>query len=312
MTIVKKLSFLLLIFFSFCEGSVKDRLSQIPKEDQQKLERLFRYLICNEHMGYTLWGNKPITANEFSSGFCPAHLFSPFPHSAKLKSSMSTWKKYSHLFPIKNFIFSDRMFQLETTEEWFYEVYLINKKLCDELYKKYPEIFSDGLSPEENLIRHKGNGYQKLGLLFGYGLHNTDSYIKMCELQDCISHLPMPPKKSSQSIEAIQRSNLFEFKFKTLDITDPDTPVIKNPECIDQALIVENYLKMEKQWISFSSYRSENRLNPVRLPVLKADKEHEETKRLFDDYSKTRAQLFHILKQPNFLEIVLDKLCEEL
>lgn len=146
--------------------------SSIPVEDRVLVEFLFKYLCYKDTFAYVLFGNKPMSmASEMrgeSSDF-------------ELELAWKTWKKYSHLFDIKDFAFFTK-----SDEEWF-SIFLINKKRCLEVIEENISLFQERLefksNPLEILDRviqsddigaiGLNHSHTLLGILLGFGSKNS-------------------------------------------------------------------------------------------------------------------------------------------
>jgi len=81
---------------------VATSLSKISHQDQQYLDQFFQYLLRTSPMGYTLFGNKPISLFEYpdlkSSVNCDLRL------SLCMERGWKTWMRYRTLFSSKDFV----------------------------------------------------------------------------------------------------------------------------------------------------------------------------------------------------------------
>ncbi|NGX54836.1 MAG: hypothetical protein KR126chlam2_00456 [Chlamydiae bacterium] len=160
--------------------SLEEQLSKIPVEDQQKLETLFHHMMTGDYFACTLFGNKPMTFQEFHDDpwklsshcmACPLYHF-------YMEEGWKTWVKYRALFPSKNFIFA------KIPSKGGYEfIILINRGVFEKMFDANRDIFQQALGSQitaekifhdyeegqvtfgEVLNDHEG----LVGLVLGYG-----------------------------------------------------------------------------------------------------------------------------------------------
>jgi hypothetical protein len=105
---LKKFNIVLLALFFLCLTSfygtqdIAASLSKIPDQDRRYLDQFFQYPLRKSPMGYTLFGNKPISLFEYpnlkSSVNCDLRL------SLYMEKGWKTWTRHEPFFPSKNFV----------------------------------------------------------------------------------------------------------------------------------------------------------------------------------------------------------------
>lgn len=189
---LKYLFLLLIVFFPFL-GWSHPNLEKVPLEDRQKLEKFFDYLMHNSIIGYSLCGEKPASIETFPSlSKIPSQyavkIFTKHPGYSIVWNGIETWQRYSHLFPSNNFVF--RFVPAYST------IVLINRraalKVIEEnldLFQKYS--YTDQTAAEflEEICWPKDKDYMiryntvLLGILLGYGRHNSLAFAKRSYIQ---------------------------------------------------------------------------------------------------------------------------------
>lgn len=176
--------------------SASTQLSQIPKEDREKIEGFFSYLIFDEGFAYSLFGSKPMSTIGHDKT-TPSSYKELYPHPLfELEEWWQTWERYSHLFPMQNYLLF-----AQNGEEWF-EVFLLNKSSCLEIIENNLSLFIEkigvSLEPVEifELILSSSNlfseGLQQsqalFGLLLGYGKENSMGFEKQFSKKRAFNH----------------------------------------------------------------------------------------------------------------------------
>lgn len=178
-------SLICLIVFIFSSSfTISKNLASIPEKDLNNIRFFFSHLVHDTPAPYTLFGDKPISIIE-----CPITK-NPFfiSHSSKvcmLHKSFEIWKKYSHLFPSKNYCFVEN----HEFDKGRYCIVLINKQSCLEIIEKnlslFHEILEEKLKASEILrcIESSNDLFQTLkyhqgllGLLLGFGKNNAFAF----------------------------------------------------------------------------------------------------------------------------------------
>lgn len=169
-------------------------IRSIPAQDRQRIELFFRFLVQEDCVGHTLFGNKPMSVigifdPHYRTNDNAQKMYALNTQNVLKKIGLDTWLKYQHLFPSNNFQFVVKQ------EEEFLEVYIINKKeflstvrsnikeLCEKLGRSFTaEEFL------ENFIKEKDSSsllksQSVLGILLGYGKENAELFERLCALK---------------------------------------------------------------------------------------------------------------------------------
>jgi hypothetical protein len=205
---------LMILFFSLvCPYSLNrqeiSKLSQIPDTDRAKIEKLLSFLMWDEGFAYVLFGNKPISICSQDKTVPPYYLELYQSPVLELEALWNTWEKYSHLFPMNEFIF------LTESNDKRFNVYLLKKSNVLNVIEKNPAIFQEktGLCLNSNdMFNHivmSGNlfkiGLNKsqalYGILLGYGTENSlgfENYfsVKRDYLPESLAHIKVTGRLS--------------------------------------------------------------------------------------------------------------------
>lgn len=187
------ISIALSCFSSEKQDPIDSLLKLIPAEDKEQLEAFFRYMITHEGLGYVIFGDKPLVGDGFYPPVVSLNLQKAQPiHYDHLSNSYAVWLKYFSMFPMQNYAFrtTPKPNHYKNSEADYF--IFINKKACSKAIKDHIELFRKRLGPsitpekilnqlteEENGLEDVLKGHEDLiGILFGFGKHNSESYQK--------------------------------------------------------------------------------------------------------------------------------------
>jgi hypothetical protein len=266
---------------------IKSNLSTLLHEDVVELEGLFHKLVFNDHFAYTLLGGKAVSLSS---------CFDEVPWEKILKGSKQgiifwhkweTWIKHRSQFQSKHFLlFKEKSNYLDNVSL----IFLINKKLFTETFKKYQKTFDYILghqtSPEKILEDlESGNTTLQsaflgneilLGIMLGYGEHNASLYSRRDELYRTrgYSKLMLKKPKPSEGFETIEDE--IQYLHNVLSFYDTQGPLLV--------------------------------FNSVNFA---ADPSHPETITLIEKYRRLGQEISQTYKDKNFLEVTLSLLTAE-
>lgn len=172
----------LFIVASFIQAvNVNKLIEQIPLEDRENLERLFYQLIDDDHFGYTLFGDKPVSIGSYFK-------VTPWENYIELGQcdgvfwkNWGIWEKYKNQFDIKKYLI------IKEESDFVYEVVIINKNEFIKTISTHLNIFENILKKEINPILFLSeieqgkisfsnsiqNNIVLLGICLGYGKNNS-------------------------------------------------------------------------------------------------------------------------------------------
>lgn len=289
MKIVKQLLFLSISSLLLCllyHNSLARNLNQIPEKERKYLESFFRESFSHEGLGYTLFGDKPITAVVYydpqqmrkemiENLFCSLH-----PENIRMWQGSAILEKYKNFFTshkiaivrAKNFI-----------DNGCECILFVNKKLLLEIVENhlndFQSILGKGITPQlvlervlnsEDVFRDALQNHQGLiGTLLGYGRENA-----------WLFH---------------QREEHYLF-------TEGSFLLAKRPFCLKSV----NMARIETHMQPFDE-RDVLDFNPLllSLPAFMADCSAPETKNLKSKYEQQYREILHRYKDKDFLETTL-------
>jgi hypothetical protein len=275
------------IQFFVCAQDIKYILSTMPTEDKEALTRLFYWMMRNDNLSYTLFGNKPISLSGDFDVNSSENLKIEGRCSRRFWNYWQIWEKYEKNFQIQNYLLIK---EKSITVSNVTNVVFINKKAFINIFNKHAKIFnkilnkhltSDSLLKEIEDNRKFApiikNNEILWGILLGYGVHNAKLYDKKYKLErfiyfDELPKIPLKKPSPSKSFSSIEE----ELDFIELK-TEPFGEYGYSP-------IIQNAVHFM--------------VNP----------EHPETKALEKKYQKLRSKISAIYAQGDFLEITLSKL----
>jgi len=180
---------LIIVSFIFCCSLFsEDAFQEITEEEKAHIEYVFDYLFKFDEFSYTLYGDKPLSFEHINTSnvnhlslirYCA--LFSYKKPVNFLEVSWNIWKSKFGNIKFKNYLFFDKENTHYKTiilinKQAFYRVYEKNKNLFKEVLGHY--ITADMLlkrltSHELNLMEALNHHQGLLGILLGYGTHNS-------------------------------------------------------------------------------------------------------------------------------------------
>jgi hypothetical protein len=216
---MKLINIFLLCLMCSCSrnATIVSKLSQIPKEDRARIEKLLSHLVWGETFAYVLFGSKPMAVCNQDKIGSPYYLTVHQSPAYELESLWETWEKYAHLFPMSEFIF------LTTGNDKIFELYLLNKSNCLKIIENNLSLFQKKTSCNLNaiemfdyIVKSAGNDIYKnslkksqglYGILLGFGTENSIDFENYFYLNK--TRGPLPPETG-----------------KHIDIEDPLLPPI--------------------------------------------------------------------------------------
>jgi uncharacterized protein YihD (DUF1040 family) len=276
------MKYLFLLFSLYSTLLIKADIVEIPRQDLKNIKCFFEDLIDQHDYAYTIFGSKPMSLADFCLE-SPRNLsFYKWLRSKifmiRRKAILKSWYKYREEFDFKDFIF------LDEEHDWIncLVMILINKKnmlhvleehssiFKEELGEDFnPELFLERLEKKEVSITKAINKSQKLmGIMLGYGVRNATLFQERFNIR--------------KSMWKREKDNL--------------------PE--DEAL-TKKLANVEGQCNDFSELEEDAIMHPL---YFLADTSHPETVRLKKQYEDDRQKIEELMRQPKFMNKVLERL----
>lgn len=290
---------LIFICVNECQNaSIAQKLKNIPQDDRQYLDHFFRFEFSS--LGYSLFGNKPVAV----LGYCDPlaeiktiddmfdRVFCTFdPINLGKYRGWEVWKKYQHLFPMKNYAFIESKNFVENN---YKAVIFINKKTFLKTVRKYlndfKEVLGNSVTPErllEETLKSKdvfGDVFKHhqglIGTVLGYGKHNAWLFHRREEISSLSGEISPLLKKSSILVKRRSKPLLQE---------ELDSLNQKLQGFDDRGVLDFNPLFMS-------------------MPGFAADPNADETKQLKKEYEQQYRQIIHRYQKSNFLEITIKQM----
>lgn len=261
---------------------VRSKLALIPPDEKAELEYLFRHLMFHSHFAYVLFGDKPMSFDDFIRA---EHVWKHFMHDftsferalelCKFQRGWAIWEKYRYLFPHKNFILIQQKAPNSPERTTIFFIHRENfLRMISEHNKDFGDILGQDFNPEEilscfystedtmdkKLKRHP----VLLGILLGYGSGNAWNYYNLNKLR---------------------------------------SKVRKDPS------LYKEFIMTQEKFIPFSVPNADLEC-PIYLPMFLCDPKSKETLCLKRKYKAQRADMYKKYQKGDFLEVTLLKLTE--
>ncbi len=247
---------LFLFFYCLSPLSISARpvheiLKQIPAQDLAYIRLFFEYVIYQTPSPFTLFGDKPMSGIGCLKCMNP-YYFAASSYKNSLPKYYAVWKKYAHLFPSKNYLFSEH-YNHETKNLY---ITLFNKEACVSVISTHLTLFQEILLEKSDsqvilsrilsssdtfsaLNEHQG----LYGLLFGFGKTNAFRFHNIYE-----DNLPYKPLTLFNKDE-YHPIKLFRIPDFVAVSDDPETVFLEQKyraqrEAITQAYFNKNFLEV--------------------------------------------------------------------
>ena len=277
---------------------------QISFEDKETFIKTFHYLFANTEIGYTFFGNKPLTLHYFPNKISQSLNLNSrnIQNYICLKKLASLRNKYQILGENNQNFFISLVFK-EQFPEYSYMLF-INKKafiktVTDNL-SLFQHLLGWKITPKELLFElddHSSTTFTKLlehpvllGLLLGYGKTNSLVYDRKEKLQQFYS--PHSAQLLLQEISPFLRSSLQQSEDTFFKIG------------YGYSSLEEELLDLREK----SKLFGELNKHPTLLLPNFSYIESLESQYLYQKYVKTQKIIEQTINSPNFLKIICEKL----
>lgn len=251
--------------------------SIIAEKDRPVLDVFFRDLLLNEGFAFTLFGEKPMSVNEYDQD--------NFELFCKISQGYQVWKRYAARLSNSNYIF---VFY-ENTNQKLLEIMLINKRAVRKVIKKnwdlFLEVAGEKTSPDDfiSLFIEKGSLWNTalkerddlIGILLGYGRLNSELFQKKSEL--------------GQRKAGVRK--------------------IRTVPSAGYATTEEELRALVTTLRPFEKHRRGS-LNYMNLPGFLADSNSQETRDLKHQYTHQRKQIIETFSQGDIVDLVVKQIID--
>jgi len=211
-------------------------LKKTDVEKKKQVESFFKVLVYENHFGYTLFGDKPVSIAGYFTQEPLSNFFWGRSNHSNLGELWKIWESYQKTLNIKEYIFLN---EADVDLDNLRVITLINKKAFLAKVKQHIELFQAVLgnnitpelllervsAPHSSLFKHLNCNEGLYGILLGYGRNNAFAFKRSLELakivdpvyRDCPIHFslffPRPSKGFSSLSEEYEslRTKLFPF-----------------------------------------------------------------------------------------------------
>ena len=281
-------------------NSLARNLRKIPQDERKCLELFFRTAFTQDGLGYTLFGDKPITAIAFldleaskNTNMCDYTFCSFHPENLRMTKGYDTLEKYKHLFSShtiavhssKNFVDNEFKCVLFINKKLFLETVhnhlddfkaILGKEITADLLLERVlnsvDVFGDALRSHQGLI----------GTLLGYGrdnawlFHQREEEYSLKGMSPLLAKTPFSLKGTSR-VSPEEELGAFEQRLQLFD---------------ERGILDFNPLLMQ-------------------LPSFVADSSTVETKQLKIKYQRQYRDIIRRYKNKDFLETTLLQLSSD-
>lgn len=260
-------------------------------EEKKRIESFFKVLIYENHFGYTLFGDKPVSiAGYFTLEPSSNFLWGRSRHS-NLGELWKNWENYQKALNIKEYIFLN---EADGDLENLRVITLINKKAFLAKVRGHIDLFQtilgNNITPELLLERvsvphaslFKILNYNEglYGILLGYGKNNAFAFKRSLEL--------------AKMVDPVYRNFPLHF-----------SPSFPRPSKGFSSLSEE----YESLRCRLSPFTHQHKLSQVLLPQMVVLEDDDETANLRKKYREVHRKIVQTYSNSDFLDITLMRLC---
>jgi hypothetical protein len=228
LTMMHYLMIIFLTLMGFCtfasasqKMDIKEILNEISIDDQNRLERFFRYLVAYENFGYVLFGKKPmalmhlhVVSVQFDKEDSKIWKYN------FLLEDYKAWLKYQHLLPMDNYVL--RSYPHKEDSSFHTILFLKRQRILEVIHDNlslFKEKLGPSITPEKilsdlktkyNILEEVFHGnHDLLGIVLGYGVHNSVQFQKRYVL---FRQNLLPPPYDNETLKKV-----YEFNAPVLD-----------------------------------------------------------------------------------------------
>lgn len=322
------LSFFLLIFVGCSQNPSKmdhleERISKIPSADQQKLETLFQRMMTGDYFACTLFGNKPMTFQEFHDDpwkLSSYAMVNPYNHFY-LDEGWKTWVKYRDFFPSERFIFT----KLPSILDGYDLLLLINKAAFKNMFNANRDLFEEALGSNitAEKIFQNFEGKQKtfdqvlnsheglVGLVLGYGRKGSMQAYHDWALMRQILRNSLYPLSPSMEENKLPRSLQISLKFQEKKLIQRGTKWHQLHFDVEPAKDPYAELNKNNQTHEFLLPPWQEIITHILPPNFSCIKGSIEAVELKEEYSHAMQIARETFKTKSFLRGFLEQYCEQ-
>lgn len=295
--------------------SVRHRIQLIPSEEREILERFFQRLFYHGDFSYTLFGLKPMGSIDYNLELIrfPQFYKEPEKHlflMALDEKGWRVWKRYRNLFPMEKYVF------IKVKDDTCFGFLLINKEKALSVIEKNLLLFQ-ALAEEKASARtllemlckgqfaysHSNTSclvtyFKALGLLYGYGEENVQTFIKREQLLQMFRNLPIDIKiLPSEVINCLEMQE------------SPKTSGKLQYKCFLEGVFLASELKnLLNENHLIKGTKKDNPFLPIKRSLFFGNEELLKTQDIIKSWDDINSSILKMYESENFLETVLERL----
>ena len=293
------------------KNSPQELLQKLSTTERKSLSDLCKKLIFTSEVGYTLFGDKPISSLYDSGRFYEdedlcyfqKHLFTLAQRYEKRLNAPQFAIVIEDNFPSRF-------------------IYLINKKafLCtvEQNLSIFRSLLGNNISPSSllNTVLDKNCGLQKalnenhvlFGILYGYGVENSLCFDRRSQLDPESYMHGFPPWKGIQDPRVNDKATLQDVETYSQKRWIKKTAPEKIAPSQGFATVKDELFELNKKLALVAGAEDPLcLLSSISLPEFVGDPESEETQKLISKYTVQRDILMKMITEDNFFDNVLEK-----
>lgn len=289
------------------QNHVQELLQKMSFEQKWFFSHLCTECITESTMGYTLFGDKPISNTPLRGQTINRRCFFR-------TVALPLIRKYENMLQSTNFV----LLLEETSTDAL--LYLINKKAFRHAVHQniaiFRSILGKTITPDDlltTIISKKctietalQENHILFGILFGFGTDNSVRFARRQQLEDEINQLSIPPWKDPRTCGTMNIEDWTLLHVNTKNGTESAT-TRKTTSRRSFSSTQEELIQLNKK-LSFvcSNKCPPGHLLRIELPGFMGDLDSEETRNILEKYSIQRTVLTQLLEEENVLQKVIE------
>lgn len=316
---MRKISlFFMMILFPLitleAQETIASRIDQIPVHDREVLTRFFKRLFSHGDFSYTLLGQKPMGSIDYNLDLLTFPQFYQEPHKHLFLMALDergwrVWEKYQHLFPTRQYRF------IRLKHDSFFGFILIHKEKAFEVIRHHLTTFQElvGKNTDASEIfemlcegefgyYHSSTPsllsyYKALGLLYGYGEDNVNTFVSRERLLQTLWSLPISLTTLPSDIVGC------------LEMGENQSPQIT--ESIEVSSLITDLKMIIKQTELINTNKEHNPFLPIKKSRFLGDRNHPKTNETISYFDQLDGDIVKLHETENYLETILELLTAE-
>jgi hypothetical protein len=286
----KSLLFLICFITAACISSIAF-FNKNETQEKKQIESFFKVLVYQNHFGYTLFSDKPVSIAGYFIQEPFENLIWAHWDRSNLRHLWKVWEKYQKKLTLKEYVLIN---EPDVDMEGIQVISLINKKAFLAKVEEHIDLFQSILgknitpelllekvsAPHASLFRLLRCNEGLYGILLGFGKNNAFAFKRNFELK--------------KLVDPIYRDSGIRFS-----LSFPKPPY-------EFSSFHEEYENLETKLVPF---HGRNKLSPFLFPYMLVLENDDETVHLEKKYHEDHRKIMQAYSNGDFLEITLKQLC---